>query len=649
MTNFNQANRKIPFPWRKDPQGVVEVNSILELIQQPVLLVDRKKGLIWGANEAFAHLSNMDRKYLIGLKVVSIFSGIEEKVLPVVENEDAMLLRKKQESLPVALRAKGIDGNQQLFLLLVEVEPEQDQQLEKFRKLFTQTIVKLSELNLDLDFDKAIQTIAGSIINVFDASALAIYQADSASPRLNRVAEAGEADIFPDTISSTNLIRLSKMVVWQRGKRLATEIHQAGHDRGMNFVGSVPLGQPGRLFGLLAVAGRENPDERLENMLDIFGAQITRYIECFLLAENLRKESESLKRSMLSFQAIMENSQEGVLVLDSSMNVLAMNPAAEWMLGYADQEVRGQKVDSILIGADGLVPALAAAAKGMPTHNLGNVSLHRRDGHLFPAHIQTIPVGADDEITALVVLVVDISQDEEIRTRSQQLEQRAILGEVTAVFAHEVRNPINNIYTGLQLLASTLPEDDPNQDNLVRLQNDCVRLNHLMESVLNFSRNTQYKFEKVELEPLLRRLLDRWYPRFAKVKVNYFIQQEKDTPPAKADPRALEQVFTNLISNATDAMSKSGGTLAVRIAPKNDLPNRSQIVVTISDNGPGIPDEIRERIFEPFVTTKSNGTGLGLAITKRILTAHHGSIKANSFPGGTMVEVTLMAYNGDEP
>ena len=266
----------------------------------------------------------------------------------------------------------------------------------------------------------------------------------------------------------------------------------------------------------------------------------------------------------------------------------------------------------------------------------------------FSALIQTLPVEKDGEVTALVVLISDISENEENRIRTQQLEQRAVLGEVTAVFAHEVRNPINNIYSGLQLLAATLPEEDPNQDSLVRLQNDCVRLNHLMESVLNFSRNTQYKFEPVDLHQLLKRMIERWRPRFAKVNVNSFIQVEENTPLALADPRALEQVFTNLISNATEAMSQWVGTWRSGSIQSTRLPNRPQVVVTVSDDGPGIPDEVRARIFEPFVTTKSNGTGLGLAITKRIVTAHHGSIQANSFPGGTIFEVTLLAYNGEE-
>jgi two-component system, NtrC family, sensor histidine kinase AtoS len=211
-----------------------------------------------------------------------------------------------------------------------------------------------------------------------------------------------------------------------------------------------------------------------------------------------------------------------------------------------------------------------------------------------------------------------------------------------------VRNPINNISTGLQLLSVKLPENDPNQENINRLIIDCQRLNHLMESVLSFSRYAEHKFESVDLEQMLRRLLDRWRPRMAKVNVTPFIHIEENTPPILGDPKSLDQVFTNLISNAVEAMGSSGGTLAVRVAPLHVGQGRPQVEVTVSDSGPGIPDEVKDRIFEPFVTTKAQGTGLGLAITKRIVTAHRGSISVNSFPGGTVFHVLLSAYQGEQ-
>jgi signal transduction histidine kinase len=114
------------------------------------------------------------------------------------------------------------------------------------------------------------------------------------------------------------------------------------------------------------------------------------------------------------------------------------------------------------------------------------------------------------------------------------------------------------------------------------------------------------------------------------------------------DSRALEQVFTNLIGNAVEAMSKDGGVLSVRLELNPGPSKRQQVEVTVSDTGPGIPDEIKARIFEPFVTTKAQGTGLGLAITKRIVTAHHGSIQVTSFPGGTVFELKFPAYQYED-
>jgi signal transduction histidine kinase len=130
----------------------------------------------------------------------------------------------------------------------------------------------------------------------------------------------------------------------------------------------------------------------------------------------------------------------------------------------------------------------------------------------------------------------------------------------------------------------------------------------------------------------------------SRVNVEAFFQSEIAAPMVFGDARMLEQVFTNLISNAVDALGTRGkGTIAVKISQGSMVGNRPQIVITVSDDGPGIPEKVREHIFEPFVTTKSQGTGLGLAITKRIVTAHRGSITLNSFPGGTMFFVNLPA------
>jgi two-component system, NtrC family, sensor histidine kinase AtoS len=648
MTTPNTTPSPFNLLWWNKPQGLNELNSAIQYINHPVLIMDRSKGVVWGANSSYLKQSEFDLKDILGQPIISILNDLNLSQALQGAQVSGSLKRRTREAVKVAVSIKPVEGNNQTVLVLIDPEQYTKQTASDFQNLLTKALIKISALTLEGDLEHELKFICAMIRQTYDASNVCIYQGDPEYPRLNKLVESGEMPVFSQTISSSDLIRLSKVNVWMPGKRMTVEIFHTGRANHMEYVASVPLGQAGKLFGLLVIGDQKEPTQRIADYLEVIGATLTRYFENRIYTENLNRQIVEEKKSLVVTKAVMDNAREGILFVSAAMDLIEMNPAAEWMLGYADWEVKGKPVESVLIGPESLVPALAAASQGIPTHNIGNVSLHRRNGQSFPAHIQTIPVGKSGEVTSMVVFISDVSENEEIRIRTQQLEQRAILGEVTAVFAHEVRNPINNIYTGLQVLAATSQPDDPNQETLVHLQNDCMRLNHLMDSVLNFSRNTQYKYEPVDLKMLLQRMLERWRPRFAKVNVNAFFQAEDRVPNVLGDSKALEQVFTNLISNAVDAMSKNGGTLAVKITGRNSLPNRSQVVVTVSDNGPGIPDEIRERIFEPFVTTKSHGTGLGLAITKRIVTAHRGSIQLNSFPGGTMFEVTLLAFVGEE-
>jgi signal transduction histidine kinase len=252
-----------------------------------------------------------------------------------------------------------------------------------------------------------------------------------------------------------------------------------------------------------------------------------------------------------------------------------------------------------------------------------------------------LPISADGKLHSILVLLHDQSEQEEYKTRNQMLEQRATLADITASFAHEVRNPINNISTGLQLLALNLPADDPNQENISRLQNDCERLADLVKSGLSFVRPVEYKLEPVDLGKLITNLMERWRNRLSRTQVRYNPQIETNLPPVEGDLRALEQVFTNLIDNAIQAMEPAGGILTINIRYFGEVDERSHVEVNILDTGPGIPPETRDHIFEPFYTTKRSGTGLGLAIVKRIVTAHKGSIHVHSIPGGTMFRVRI--------
>ena len=251
---------------------------------------------------------------------------------------------------------------------------------------------------------------------------------------------------------------------------------------------------------------------------------------------------------------------------------------------------------------------------------------------------------AGDRVEEILVFIQDLSERELIRTHTQELENRALLGELTAVFAHEVRNPINNISTGLQLMTMNLKPDDPNQESIARMQQDCDRLEELLKSVLAFAKPTEYEMESLDLPLLLRRLLDRLRPRMVERHVQCDLRVEPDCPLVLGNLRALEQVFSNLINNALQAMSETGsGSLALKVQPVHVEEGVDNVEVSIADTGPGIPKEFQERIFQPFYTTKRDGTGLGLPLSQRIITAHKGNIQFSSFPGGTIFTVRLPA------
>jgi PAS domain S-box-containing protein len=136
-------------------------------------------------------------------------------------------------------------------------------------------------------------------------------------------------------------------------------------------------------------------------------------------------ESEEHKKQSLLHNKIIENVQDGVILLSNDNTILSINPAAEHILGYLTHETYGQPVENILIGTANLSTALQLANEGVETPNLGDITLHRRDGKAFNAFLQVIPVNEDKQSLGKIIIIRDLSQYHEIKIRTQQLEQRA--------------------------------------------------------------------------------------------------------------------------------------------------------------------------------------------------------------------------------
>ncbi len=313
-------------------------------------------------------------------------------------------------------------------------------------------------------------------------------------------------------------------------------------------------------------------------------------------------------------------------------------------MGYKQREVKGQPIHKVLIGAESLHQALINAQNSSATLRLGsNVRLYRRNGEAFQSIVRIFPVVQNKLVSEILVLFQDLSEQEFIRQQAQQLEQRAYLGEVTATFAHEIRNPVHNISTGLQLMALNLPKNDPNQQTIDYMLQDCDRLAELIKAVLAFSKPIDYQMESLDIVNMLRHLMERQNARIEHAKVKYELQIADDCPQVVGNLHALEQVIGNLVTNAVQAMGPNGGRMVIKVQPTSAAEGRSFVEISVADTGPGIPKENQEKVFQPFFTTEHNGTGLGLAVSKRIVTAHKGTIRLTSFPGGTIFHIQLPA------
>jgi two-component system, NtrC family, sensor histidine kinase AtoS len=624
----------------------VHIEALLDLLPQAAFLVDQNHERTILVNSKALELSAYTQDEITGAPLSLLFPEFDRTRFNEqgAEPFQTALAKRRGQMIDVQLICKRLDPSGDWNLLLVEQASEaarREMELVRescFLEAIRNLVLSFQESSAQSALDMAVK--AGS--HLTGAGLVAIYQAEGSDFSLTRSAVFGPAELLPEQINPQDLVTLQAPTYWSRKKRPLSALHRAARASNLAFVASAPLGQTNALVGLLIAAGeQENGTEDTLTLIQTMAVAVTSLIQTQAQAEHLTQQIKSQATTAAAGEAIHTACTEGMISLSTELEITEINPAAETILGYASREVIGLPYQHVFVGVENLIPPFVTGESLVSTHNLGNIRLYRRNGQTFLANVRTVPVIVDDKMVRMIVLIEDLSQEEQYRIHNQQLEQRALIGEVSAIFAHEVRNPINNISTGLQLLSYNLAEDDPHQEVLQKLQQDCDRLEVLMKSTLAFSRPREYKMEPVDLAETIPRLLERWSPHLARVNIKLVTQIEGNTPSILGDVRALEQVWNNLVGNAVQAMGQEGGVLVVKVRPihSGGTPNRVEVI--ISDTGPGIPEEIRERIFELFYTTHVGGTGLGLPITKRIIAAHRGSIQLTSVPGGTSFQVQL--------
>ncbi|MEO5823016.1 MAG: PAS domain S-box protein [Vicinamibacteraceae bacterium] len=353
---------------------------------------------------------------------------------------------------------------------------------------------------------------------------------------------------------------------------------------------------------------------------------------------SIRVEAEERRRSSdARWRAVVESAVDAMIVIDARGCIEAFNPAAERLFGWAEGEAVGQNVNVLMPSPyrdehDGYLARYADTSRKNIIGVGREVRGLRRDGTTFPLHLSVgeMMIQGERKFTGILH---DLTQRADVERQLREQTALARLGEMSAVVAHEVKNPLAGIRGAIQVIGGRLPIGK-DREIVKEILGRIDALSELMSSLLVFARPPQPRLALVDLRQLVATTaaLLAQDPTLRQVEVLI----EGQASPTMADGSLLQIVFHNLLVNGAHAM-QGQGTIRVFISEP-----ASMCRVAVVDSGPGMSADVRDRIFEPFFTTKSRGSGLGLPTSKRLVEAHQGSLRVECpTEGGTTVVVEL--------
>ncbi len=347
---------------------------------------------------------------------------------------------------------------------------------------------------------------------------------------------------------------------------------------------------------------------------------------------------DALRKSEERVRSIVESAVDGIIVIDDRGSIQAFNPSAERLFGHSVDEVLGRNVSMLMPSPDrerhdGYLHHYLMTGEQKIIGIGREVTALKKDGRTFPVHLSVGEMKSGDGKRSFTGILHDLSDRVGLEQRLAEQKSLAKLGEMAAVVAHEVKNPIAGIRGALQVITSRMPADQRDRAILVDIITRLDGLNRIVQDMLMFARPRPLRQERIDLGPLLREtgsLIER-DPTMLNLKIRVSGGCE-----IVGDREMLQVVFQNILMNGAQAM-EGQGQIEVAITSAGE---RCRIAVV--DRGLGMPDETRAKAFDAFFTTKHRGTGLGLPIAKRVVEAHGGEIHIELPPGGgTTISVDL--------
>ncbi len=357
------------------------------------------------------------------------------------------------------------------------------------------------------------------------------------------------------------------------------------------------------------------------------------------------------------FRHIVSSMANGVLAVRRDGTLALMNQEAYRIFSLTpDPADIGRPFAEVLGPRADVVRVLKASFE--LTHLPNRLELRLKDLDRVIGYTLSQVKDQSADVIGAVMFFKDLTQVEQREERERLRDRLASLGEMAAGIAHELKNPLAGIEVMAGLLRRQVPDKKDAQSILADIISEAKLANAIVVEMLEFVRPVRLQVEHTAIADVLHQavlLAESKAPRGA---VTVTMDVPNDLPMIEGDAQQLCQMFTNLIANAFEAL-EGKGTIAISASMGEIEPDpefgvaptlEPTIVVDVSDNGPGVPPELSDRIYDPFFTTKVKGTGLGLGIVRKIVDAHDGRIDLSSSPEiGTRFRVTLPVSSAAAP
>ncbi|MBW2407816.1 MAG: PAS domain S-box protein [Deltaproteobacteria bacterium] len=356
-----------------------------------------------------------------------------------------------------------------------------------------------------------------------------------------------------------------------------------------------------------------------------------------------KQAEEALQESEEKYRTVLEANPDPVVVYDIEGKVIYFNPAFTRVFGWTLEECLGNKMD-VFVPEESWRETKMMIEKVLSGKRFSGIETHRynKNGEIIPVSISgAIYKDQNGKPIGSVINLRDITEQKKLEAQLQQAQKMESIGTLAGGIAHDFNNILGIIVGNAELALDDISERDRVHINLEEIRTACLRAKDVVKQLLSFARKTDLKQKSIKLIPVVKdsiKLLRAIIPK--NIDIHQNITDTSDT--IFADPTQIHQIMINLCTNASHAMQDTGGILGIDIenvlfeedldALHPDLIPGTYVKLTVSDTGQGINPELKDKIFDPYFTTKEigKGTGMGLSVVHGIVKNYGGRISVES-------------------